>query len=136
MPEWIILTEIILNYKNQNLIFIRKRNLNKIIIIQRLKVIKAMIQGQPMPAIYKQSQCVVASLMEQILTYCGCFVSYMHDIERYVNTTGDTKRKVFSSFFFYYTFKNPIKLWAFVYFLNTILYFLTVKFLSGINCSK
>ena len=83
------------NYRKSNFFLRKKRNSNKSETIKRVKVIKAVIQGQPMPVIYKQSQCVVASLMEQILTYCGCFVSYVHNIERYVNTTGDAKRNFF-----------------------------------------
>ena len=38
--------------------------------------------------IYKISQCVTSALMMQIAEYCTCYLSYITDIHRYVNSTG------------------------------------------------
>ena len=49
------------------------------------------------PVVYKKSHCTLTALMTQIETYCGCYISYMNDIERYINTTSNVKRKILNS---------------------------------------
>ena len=44
--------------------------------------------GKSKKDIYKISQCVTSALMSQIAEYCTCYLSYITDIHRYVNSTG------------------------------------------------
>ena len=59
-------------------------------------VAETVAKNKSTPVVYKKSHCTLAALMTQIETYCGCFISYMNDIERYINTTRNTKRKCFT----------------------------------------
>ena len=47
---------------------------------------------QRAPDIYKQSHCVMEALMTKIETYCGCYLSYVENIEDYISSQND-KRK-------------------------------------------
>ena len=44
------------------------------------------------PIIYKKSHCIIKALMTQIEDYCGCYVSYIDNVEWFINTTTNTKR--------------------------------------------
>ena len=58
----------------------------------RKMVAETVAKNKSTPVVYKKSHCTLEALMTQIETYCGCFISYMNDIERYINTTRNTKR--------------------------------------------
>ena len=68
---------------------------------------------------YKKSHCTLTALMTQIETYCGCYISYMNDIERYINTTSNVKRKI----------KNQIEATKFRF--SQLATFISMEYASG-----